>query len=89
MAKASCNYLLDVVMGLLALVLALSTFLLWVVFPQGFFPSRLLWLQIHKWVGLALGVVVLIHVALHWKWLVHRTRCYLERPGLTSERCAA
>jgi hypothetical protein len=36
------------------------------------------WVTIHKWVGLALGMAVLLHVALHWRWLVHKTRGYLE-----------
>jgi membrane protein implicated in regulation of membrane protease activity len=66
-------------MGLLALAVGLSAFLLWVVLPQGYFPSRLLWLEIHKWSGLALSVVVALHVALHRKWLVRMTRRMLSR----------
>ena len=73
------NYWLDVMMILLALVLAVSAVLLWVVFPQGYFPSRLLWLAIHRWVGLGLSVAVLVHVALHWRWLVRITRRWVER----------
>ena len=73
------NYWLDVMMILLALVLAVSAVLLWVVFPQGYFPSRLLWLAIHRWVGLGLIVAVLVHVALHWKWLVRMTGRWVER----------
>ena len=83
MKKASRNYWLDVIMGLLALTLGLSAFLLWIVLPQGYFPSRLLWLEIHKWVGLALSVAVLLHIGLHWKWLVHMTQQRFARlPGL-------
>jgi hypothetical protein len=77
--KGKRNYWLDVVMGLLALVLIVSSFLLWVVLPQGYFPSRLLWLAIHKWVGLALTVAALVHVAFHWRWLVRMTRWYWTR----------
>ena len=77
--KATRNYWLDVVMGLLALLLTVSSFLLWVVFPQGYFPSRLLWLQIHKWVGLALTITALLHVVLHWRWLTSTTRRHLAR----------
>ena len=73
-AKARRHYWIDVVMGLLALVLALSAFLLWVVLPQGFFAARLLWLEIHKWVGLALGISAVVHLALHWRWLIRMTR---------------
>jgi hypothetical protein len=38
---------------------------------------RVLWVDIHKWGGLALGIGVLGHVALHWKWLLRMTRRYL------------
>jgi len=74
MKKSTRNYLLDVVMGVLALIVAVSSLLLWVVFPRGFYPARTAWVFIHKWIGLALGVAVLVHVAFHWKWLVRMTR---------------
>jgi hypothetical protein len=72
------NYWLDVVMALLALTVALSALLLWVVFPQGYFAARLLWLEIHKWTGLALSLAVLLHILLHWSWLVRMTKRILE-----------
>jgi hypothetical protein len=74
MKKATRNYVLDVAIGILALIVAVSSFLLWVVFPRGFYPARTAWVFIHKWVGLALGVAVLVHVAFHWRWLVRMTR---------------
>ena len=77
--KAKRHYWIDVLMGLLALVLSLSSILLWVVLPQGFFAARLLWIQIHKWVGLALGILVLVHLALHWRWLLRMTRSQWRR----------
>ena len=74
MKKSTRNYLLDIVMGILALIVAVSSVLLWVVFPRGFYPARTAWVFIHKWVGLALGIAVLVHVAFHWKRLVRMTR---------------
>lgn len=79
MKEPSRNYVLDVLMALLALALAVSAFLLWVVLPQGYFAARLLWLSIHKWTGLALSVAVILHVVLHWRWLVRMTRRALDR----------
>jgi hypothetical protein len=74
MRKGTRNYLLDVVMGILAFIVAVSSPLLWVVFPRGFYPARTAWMFIHKWVGLALGIAVLVHVAFHWRWLMRMTR---------------
>jgi hypothetical protein len=80
MHKATRNYWLDVTMGLLALVLAVSSFLLWLVFPRGFYPARTLWVFVHKWSGLALGIAVIVHVGLHWRWLREQTRRRLRGP---------
>ena len=89
MGKAARNYLLDVLLALLGLLLAVSSFLLWVVFPRGYLPARRLWVDIHKWGGLALGVVALLHVMLHWRWLVRMSRRYLAYAQNTGRRIIA
>jgi len=61
-------------MGLLAVLLAVSSFLLWVVFPRGYYGARTVWVLIHKWGGFAVGVAALAHLILHWRWLVRMTR---------------
>ena len=78
MRKAARYYLLDLVQGILALLLAVSSLLLWVVFPRGYSPARRLWVDIHKWGGLALGIAALLHVVLHGRWLIRMTRRYLS-----------
>jgi hypothetical protein len=77
MKKSTLLYLLAMILGLLSLLLTVSSVMLWLVFPRGFYGVRVLWADIHKWGGLALGVGVLLHVLLHWKWLVQKTRRYL------------
>ena len=78
MGKATRYYLLDVIMTVLALLLAASSLLLWVAFPRGYSPARRLWVDVHKWGGLAIVVVVCLHVALHWAWLIRMTRHHLN-----------
>ena len=73
------KYWLAVYLAIAAILLAVSAFLLWVVFPRGFFPSRVIWVEIHRWAGLAITVGVLFHLALHWKWLLQMTRRYVDK----------
>lgn len=34
---------------------------------------------IHEWLGIAIGFIVIIHILLHWKWLVLNTKQFLTR----------
>ena len=36
---------------------------------------------IHEWLGLALGLVLLVHLTLHWDWVVRITRKLFGRRG--------
>lgn len=36
---------------------------------------------VHEWLGLALGLVLLVHLTLHWDWVVRTTRRLLSRRG--------
>lgn len=73
-AKTQRNYWLAVAQSLVAAALGVSSLLLWVVFPRGYFPAQQMWVSIHTWSGLALGVLVLAHFALHYRWMVRMTR---------------
>jgi hypothetical protein len=46
---------------------------------DSFLWSRDTWLDLHDWVGVALVVVVLVHLALHWRWVVYMTGRLLRR----------
>jgi hypothetical protein len=36
---------------------------------------------VHEWLGLALGLVLLVHLTLHWDWVVRTTRRLFTRRG--------
>ena len=76
--EAMLRYWLAVVLVLTAVLLSISAYLLWVVFPHGYFPSRAIWVDIHKWTGLILTVGVVFHVTIHRKWLSQSTIYYLR-----------
>jgi len=89
-AKARINYLLNFVMFLLALFEVVSGFVLWLVLPRGrgymggrgaglgieatFLWTRDTWIDLHNWVAVALLVIVVVHLILHWRWIAHMTK---------------
>ncbi len=88
MKKAIRNYVVDFIILLLALFEVVSGFVLWLVLPRGggymggrglvgettFLWARDTWLNLHNWVAVALVVMVVLHLILHWRWIVHMTR---------------
>jgi hypothetical protein len=38
-------------------------------------------LAIHEWLGLGIGLALLLHLTLHWDWVVRTTRRLLSRGG--------
>lgn len=88
MKKWIKNYILFVIMFLLALFQAISGLLLWLVVPGGgyqggrgleagsstFIWDRHIWINLHDWTAVALLVLVIIHLILHWKWITYMTK---------------
>jgi cytochrome b561 len=35
---------------------------------------RYIWIEIHNWLGVALAAILLVHIILHWKWIVETTK---------------
>jgi hypothetical protein len=74
-------------MGLLALAQLVSGLVLWLVLPQGyrggsggvFLWSRGTWVDIHSWSAVVLVAIVIVHIILHWDWIVRMTKSYFGR----------
>ena len=41
----------------------------------------------HEWLGIGLGVVLLVHLTLHWDWVVRTTRKLFSRGGRERAIC--
>jgi cytochrome b561 len=86
MKKWVINYILFVLLLVICLIQAISGFLLWLVIPGGhrgfglgqvtgdFIWSRFTWIEIHDWTAISLVIVVIIHIILHWKWILETTK---------------
>ena len=91
MRKATRNYILGVILFILALLQAVSGFILWFGLPRGegqgrgggtattfWSLARDTWIDIHDWVAMALVVIIIIHLVLHWKWITYMTKSYFK-----------
>ena len=84
MNKAKRNYYVDVVIGAAFLVTAISALaflvpLNWIDFSASTTPTVLgvnygVWQLLHKWGGIAMLAGVVLHLVLHWKWIVTMTK---------------
>ncbi len=85
--KAKINFWIDLAIGLAFLVEAISGFVLWLVLPhagfqggrnalvtQTFILSRSTWLWLHDWFAVVMVAGILLHVVLHWRWIVCTVR---------------
>lgn len=79
MSRNKTSYFLDVAMIVITGVLGVSSLVLWVVIPRGYQLNRLIWTDIHKWVGLTLIILVIIHAIRHREWLIRMTRRYITK----------
>jgi hypothetical protein len=96
MRRAALLYWIAVAALLALLLEAASGFILWIALPRGdgfhfrgagsrgahesFGFTRETWLDIHDWTGIALIVILLIHLLLHWRWVLNVTRRVLLGP---------
>ena len=90
MRRAALLYWIAVTALLALLLEAASGFILWIALPraggfhfrgsgsraahESFGFTRETWLDIHDWAGIALIVILLVHLLLHWRWVVGVTR---------------
>ncbi|MFH1770647.1 MAG: DUF4405 domain-containing protein [archaeon] len=93
MNNAKRNYIVDAFLAVSFLVSASIGLLMFFKFPSGEKTGRLLfwgiprhtWGDIHAWSGIAMATVVLIHLILHWKWIVCMTKTIFKKKS--GEKC--
>lgn len=84
MRKTAVNYWLDCILFLAGVGLAVSGFVRWLVLPSPgrgggprqatFIFDRHTWTEIHQWLAVAIIVLTLVHIVLHWNWIVAMTK---------------
>lgn len=72
--KAKLNHFVDLLLAIAFLLVAITGIL---KFPGWFGHLRLPWFtlnKIHDWSGIAMAFLVLVHLTLHWRWIVSMTK---------------
>ena len=84
MNKGKLYYVIDILLALSLILVLITGIIKWPGLTYLFRPvyriikARYL-VTIHDWAGVAMAVFVLIHLALHWKWLVVMTKKVFEK----------
>ncbi|MCX5999482.1 MAG: DUF4405 domain-containing protein [Chloroflexi bacterium] len=90
MSKVRLLFVVAVSSFLVFLLQAISGFVLWLILPRGsngdgvgrggstFVWSRQTWMDIHEWTAVALLVLLVIHIYMHWKWLLNQAKALFK-----------
>jgi len=68
---------------LLVFVTGIIKFRGWGLYARFGFPNISL---IHDWSGVVMGVLVLVHLALHWDWICCTTKSFFEKKEETCDK---
>lgn len=87
MKKAMQNYVLVAMLFLGSVIETVSGFVLWFALPhvgggsrgtaldrEFWGLSREVWVDMHDWAAVALLLVVVLHIIMHWHWIVRMTK---------------
>ncbi len=99
--QARLYFWLDSLMSVAFILTGLSGLVVWLILPGGgyqggrnpFYNATLLgltrhnWIDLHLWTGLALILILTIHLALHWRWVVCMTRRYTQPTICRVDEC--
>jgi len=89
MNKVKINCFIDVIVFISFLVTAITGVLIIIFLPPGegrggahgtlFNYGRHDWGVIHDWAGIIMTIAVIIHVVLHWSWIIGMTKVFLKK----------
>ncbi len=86
-SRTKINYLMDLILTILFLVVAGTGLFMYFFIPSGIPKGRYVvymgltkatWIWIHSRVGILIAIFIVIHVILHWQWIVYTTRGFIR-----------
>ena len=88
MNRQKINYLTDLVLTTLFFGVAGTGFFMYFFIPSGVQRGRYLvymgltkatWIWIHSRIGILMSILVVIHLILHWKWIIYTTKSFFGK----------
>ncbi len=88
MDKLKINYGVDIVLGMSFAITAITGVIMFLFLPEGVRQggyqeflgvTKNMWSTLHARAGLAMIVLSLVHLIMHWDWLIYMTKMYLKR----------
>ena len=85
MNKAKLNYWIDIGLAISFFICFITGLIKWpgLIKIIGVSIYKVLYVKnismLHDWSGLTMGLLVLLHLALHWKWIVCMTKNMVSR----------
>jgi len=92
-SRMKINYLMDLILTILFFIVAGTGLFMYFFIPSGIPRGRYIvymgltkttWIWIHSRIGIMIAIFVVIHIILHWKWIVYTTRRFLTGGGKNS-----
>ncbi|UGV41253.1 DUF4405 domain-containing protein [Methanococcoides orientis] len=88
MNRTRTNYIVDLILLLLFIIVAFTGFFMYLVIPEGIPQGRYqdymgltkaTWTMIHNKSSILLTVFVAVHFILHWKWITYIKRNFIGK----------
>ena len=88
MGKSKINYFIDILMLIFFIINSITGLITFFFLPAGIKRGayqefsgiiKQNWVDVHNWSGLLLLLLVVIHLILHWKWIVSMTKALIHK----------
>jgi len=88
MGKSKTNYFVDLLMLIFFVINAITGLIIFFFLPTGVKRGsyqeflgiiKQNWVHLHNWSGLILLLLVVIHLILHWNWIVSMTKSLIQK----------
>lgn len=96
MNKAKINYIIDFILLLFFVGTAITGLIIFFFMPSGVRRGgsqnfigivKGTWTDVHNWLGIVMIVIAVIHIVLHWKWIVCLTKNVFKIEINKNDKC--